>query len=55
MSIRVLSAPNNPARLRAIRLKALADSPASFGANYQIESEKPLNYWQNSLGFQIGV
>jgi hypothetical protein len=49
MSIRVLSAPNNPSRLRAIRLKALAESPASFGANHQIESEKPLNYWENSL------
>jgi len=36
-------------RLRAIRLKALADSPASFGADYQVESEKPLNYWENSL------
>jgi RimJ/RimL family protein N-acetyltransferase len=36
-------------RLRAIRLKALSDSPAAFGADYQIESEKPINYWENYL------
>jgi RimJ/RimL family protein N-acetyltransferase len=36
-------------RLRAIRLKALADSPSSFGADYVIESEKPINYWENYL------
>ena len=49
MELKVISAPSDPSRLRAIRLKALADSPASFGANYQNESEKPLNYWENSL------
>jgi RimJ/RimL family protein N-acetyltransferase len=36
-------------RLRAIRLKALADSPSSFGADFAIESERPINYWENYL------
>jgi len=36
-------------RLRAIRLKALADSPSSFSADYAIESERPINYWENFL------
>ena len=36
-------------RLRCVRLKALLDSPAAFGAEYQIESEKPINYWENYL------
>jgi hypothetical protein len=49
VELKVISAPSDPSRLRAIRLNALADSPASFGANHQIESEKPLNYWENSL------
>ena len=37
------------ARLRAIRLQALKDAPYAFGADFQKESEKDLNYWQDNL------
>ena len=50
MQIQLLNLTSTDApRLRAIRLKALADSPASFGADYAIESERPINYWENYL------
>lgn len=50
MQIQLLKLTSTDApRLRAIRLKALADSPSSFGADYVIESEKPINYWENYL------
>ena len=35
-------------RLRTLRLAALSDSPDSFGAKYDVEKEKPINFWQNS-------
>jgi RimJ/RimL family protein N-acetyltransferase len=35
-------------RLRTLRLAALSDSPDSFGAKYNVEKEKPINFWQNS-------
>lgn len=37
------------ARLREIRLQALKDAPYAFGADFQKESEKDLNYWQDYL------
>ncbi len=49
MDLKVIDAPVDADRLRSIRLKALLDSPSAFGANYQIESEKPINYWENLL------
>ena len=36
-------------RLREIRLNALKDAPYAFGADYQKESEKPIEYWQEYL------
>jgi len=36
-------------RLREIRLRALHDAPYAFGANHQVESEKPIEYWQDYL------
>ena len=36
-------------RLREIRLQALKDAPYAFGADFQKESEKDLNYWQDYL------
>lgn len=35
-------------RLRTLRLAALSDSPNAFGAKYEVEKEKPINFWQNS-------
>ena len=31
---------------REVRLKALQDSPDSFGGTYEEESEKPISYWE---------
>ena len=36
-------------RLRDMRLKALNDAPYAFGAEFKVESEKPIEYWQNYL------
>jgi RimJ/RimL family protein N-acetyltransferase len=36
-------------RLRKIRLMALKDAPYAFGADYKVESEKPIEYWQDYL------
>jgi len=45
----VISAPNDALRLRKIRLRALQDAPYAFGAEFKVESEKPIEYWQNYL------
>lgn len=50
MLVQVRSAAGeSPERLKTLRLAALADSPKAFGAKYEIEKEKPINFWQNSL------
>ena len=49
MKLNVLNAPADADRLRSLRLRALQDAPYAFGAEYQIESEKPINYWENYL------
>ena len=50
MNIEVITANSNEAlRLRELRLRALADAPYAFGADYKVESEKPLEYWQDYL------
>ncbi len=36
-------------RLRDLRLRALEDAPYAFGAKHNVESEKPIEYWQNYL------
>ena len=51
MSIEIITPKQEEsARLRELRLRALADAPYAFGADYKVESEKPLEYWQEYLG-----
>ena len=50
MNIEIVTASSNDAkRLRDLRLRALADAPYAFGADYKVESEKPIEYWQDYL------
>ena len=43
MAIQIESANINEAlRLRELRLRALADAPYAFGADYEVESERPI-------------
>ena len=49
MGFEVISAPNDALRLRKIRLRALQDAPYAFGAEFKVESEKPIESWQNYL------
>ncbi len=49
MEIKVISAPDDASRLREIRLRALQDAPYAFGADFIVESEKPIEYWQKYL------
>lgn len=50
MSIEIITPKQEEsARLRELRLRALADAPFAFGADYKVESEKPLEYWQEYL------
>ena len=50
MAIRIETPNLNEAdRLRELRLRALADAPYAFGADYKVESEKPIEYWQDYL------
>ena len=50
MKIEIVTPSSNDAeRLRDLRLRALADAPYAFGANYKVESEKPIEYWQDYL------
>ncbi len=50
MAIRIESSNINDAtRLRELRLRALADAPYAFGADFKVESEKPIEYWQDNL------
>jgi RimJ/RimL family protein N-acetyltransferase len=45
----VTPSSNDASRLRDLRLRALADAPYAFGADYKVESEKPIEYWQDYL------
>ena len=50
MAIQIETANINEAvRLRELRLRALADAPYAFGADYEVESDKPIEYWQDYL------
>ncbi len=50
MSIKVITPSSDEAkRLRDLRLRALADAPYAFGADHKVESEKPIEYWQDYL------
>jgi len=50
LKIEIVSPSSSEAnRLRNLRLRALSDAPYAFGAEYKIESEKPIEYWQEYL------
>ena len=50
MKIEIVSPSSSEAnRLRNLRLRALSDAPYAFGADYKVESEKPIEYWQEYL------
>lgn len=50
MSIEIVTATlTDVDRLRALRLAALKDSPAAFGAKYEDEVNKPISEWQDRL------
>lgn len=50
MSIEIVTATlNDLDRLRALRLAALKDSPAAFGAKYEDEIKKPESEWGDWL------
>ena len=50
MSIEIVTASlNDVDRLRALRLAALKDNPAAFGAKYDDEVNKPISEWSDRL------
>ena len=50
MSIEIVTASlNDVDRLRALRLAALKDTPAAFGAKYDDEVNKPISEWSDRL------
>ena len=50
MSLEIITPKSDEAaRLRELRLRALADAPYAFGADYKVEFEKPIEYWQDYL------
>jgi len=50
VNIEVITAePNEALRLRELRLRALANAPYAFGADHVVESERPIEYWQDYL------
>jgi GNAT superfamily N-acetyltransferase len=50
MSIEIVTATvNDVDRLRALRLAALKDTPAAFGAKYDDEVNKPISEWSDRL------
>lgn len=36
-------------RLRKIRLAALKDAPYAYGAKYEVDKDKPISFWAESL------
>jgi RimJ/RimL family protein N-acetyltransferase len=40
---------SDASRLRQIRLAALKDAPYAFGAQYEVDKEKPISFWQQSI------
>jgi len=36
-------------RLRSLRLAALKDAPYAYGAVYEVDKEKPISFWQQTL------
>ncbi len=40
---------SDASRLRQIRLAALKDAPYAYGAKYEVDKDKPISVWQESL------
>ena len=56
MSIEIVTASlNDVDRLRALRLAALKDTPAAFGAKYDDEVNKSISEWSDRLKIPLGV
>jgi len=50
MSFQITAAKADEAeRLRNLRLAALKDAPYAFGAQYEVDKEKPISFWQQSI------
>jgi RimJ/RimL family protein N-acetyltransferase len=50
MSFQITAAKDDEAeRLRNLRLAALKDAPYAFGAQYEVDKEKPISFWQQSI------
>jgi RimJ/RimL family protein N-acetyltransferase len=43
------AAKSEAQRLRSLRLAALKDAPYAYGAKYEVDKEKPLTFWQESI------
>ncbi len=43
------AAKSEAQRLRALRLAALKDAPYAYGAKYEVDKDKPISFWQESL------
>jgi hypothetical protein len=41
--------PNDAVRYRELRLEALLDSPTAFSADYQINLNHPMSFWEGRL------
>ena len=48
MVIKVL-AGDSATRLKSLRLAALKDAPYAFGAQYEVDNQKPITFWQQSI------
>ena len=50
MNFQFQKAANSDAlRLKQIRLAALKDAPYAYGAQYEVDKEKPISFWQQSI------
>ena len=50
MQVLIQPASNSEAqRLRSLRLAALKDAPYAYGAKYEVDKDKPISVWQESL------
>ena len=45
----VKASANEAERLKSLRLAALKDAPYAYGAEYQVDREKPISFWQQAL------
>ena len=43
------AAKSEAQRLRSLRLAALKDAPYAYGAKYEVDKDKPISVWQESL------